>query len=215
MKTSESIKELATALAKAQGAMAGARKDSDNPAFNSKYADLASVVEAIKGPLAENGLSYVQMPCTNEKDEVGCETLLMHSSGEWVHAEPYFMPVAKANAHGFGSILTYSRRYALAAVCGIAPEDDDANAGVAAKPARQKEVADGPPRTMKSAEFIAHCTAMANATKVETLQQAFTKAILDARAIGDTGAERSFIEKKDYLKQAIDAALKYELGSQP
>ena len=215
MRTSDSIKELATALSKAQGAMAGAKKESDNPAFGSKYADLASIVDAIKKPLADNGLSYVQAPCTNDKDEVGCETRLMHSSGEWIHAESYFMPVAKANAHGFGSILTYSRRYALAAVCGIAPEDDDANAGVAAKPARQKEVADGPPRTMKSAEFIAHCTAMASATKAEALQQAFTKAILDARAIGDAEAERSFIEKKTMLKEELTRVMQMELGSQP
>ncbi len=114
--------------------MGGAKKDSNNPAFNSKYADLASVVAALKEPLASNGLSVVQIPCTNEKDEVGVETILMHSSGEWIHAEPYFMPVAKANAHGFGSILTYTRRYSLASICGIAPEDDDANEGVKDKP---------------------------------------------------------------------------------
>lgn len=133
MKTSDSVGALAVALAKAQAKMAGARKESNNPAFNSKYADLASVVEAIKGPLADNGLSYVQTPCTNDKDEVGVETILLHSSGEWIKGDAYFMPVAKANAHGFGSILTYARRYSLSALVGIAPEDDDANEGVGAK----------------------------------------------------------------------------------
>ncbi len=130
MKHSEQINELATALAKAQGAIKGAKKDSTNPAFNSKYADLASVVDACKEALAANGLSYVQMPVTTDKDEIGVETILMHSSGQWIAGEPYYMPVVKTSAHGFGSILTYARRYALTSLLGIAPEDDDANEGV-------------------------------------------------------------------------------------
>jgi len=214
MKHSDSVKELAAALAKAQGKMAGAKKDSANPAFNSRYADLASVVEAIKGPLAENGLSYVQMPVTNDKDEVGCETLLMHSSGEWIHAEPYYMPVAKANAHGFGSILTYARRYSLAAVCGIAPEDDDANAGVVDKP-RQREVEPGPPRKMRAKDFQEHCAAISAATKMEPLQKAYTVAVLAARGIGDEDAVLAFQRKKDEAKEMIAVAHAAELASQP
>ena len=137
MEQSTSIKELATALAKAQAELAGAKKDSNNPAFGSKYADLASVVDAIKSAFPKHGLSYVQSPCTTEKDEIGIQTMLMHSSGEWIRGAPYYIPVAKANAHGFGSALTYARRYGLAAMCGIAPEDDDANAAVV-EPAKRR-----------------------------------------------------------------------------
>lgn len=132
MKTSTSIAALASALAKAQGELAGAKKDAKNPAFNSTYADLPSVIDALKAALPKHGLSYAQFPVTSEKDECGIETLLMHESGEWLQSEPFFIPVAKANAHGFGSALTYARRYALASVCGLKADDDDGNAAAAA-----------------------------------------------------------------------------------
>src|SRR5512135_1896125 len=128
MKTSDSIKELATALAKAQAAMGGAHKDSTNPAFNSKYADLSSVVDAIKPHLTTNGIAYMQFVRTTERDEVGVETILMHSSGEFIAGDAFYLPVSKANAHGFGSALTYARRYSLAAACGLKADDDDGNA---------------------------------------------------------------------------------------
>ena len=136
MRTSESIKELATALAKAQGAMGGAKRDANNPHYKSPYATLESVVDAVKKPLADNGLAYVQFPVTNDKDEIGVETLVMHASGEFVHGDAYFIPVSKGDAQGFGSALTYARRYSLMAACGIAPADDDGNAAAAAKPAK-------------------------------------------------------------------------------
>lgn len=133
MNKSESIKELATALAKAQGEIKGALKDSTNPHFRSKYADLASVVEAIRAPLAKNGIAYVQLTVPSDKDEAQVETVLMHSSGEWISGV-IAVPVSKADAQGFGSALTYARRYGLAAAVGVAPEDDDGNAASAAAP---------------------------------------------------------------------------------
>lgn len=133
MNKSESINELAAALAKAQGQMEGAKKDSENPYFKSKYADLASVVEAIRGPFAEHGLSYVQLPLPAEGDWVQVETVLMHSSGQWI-SSIVDVPVAKGDAQGYGSALTYARRYGLSAICGVAPEDDDGNAAAKAKP---------------------------------------------------------------------------------
>jgi hypothetical protein len=133
MNHSDSIKELATALAKAQGELMGAKKDTANPFFKSKYADLASIVEALKACFPKYGLAYVQTICTNEHG-VGVETILMHASGEWVKGDPFFLPVNKADAQGFGSCATYARRYSLAAIAGVAPEDDDGNAAAAAKP---------------------------------------------------------------------------------
>jgi hypothetical protein len=125
---SESLAKLAEALAKAQGEIKGAAKDSDNPFFKSKYADLASIVDACRSPLAANGLAVMQFP-RSTAEGVEVETLLAHSSGEWV-AEILSLPVAKADAQGVGSAITYARRYALASMVGVAPEDDDGNAAV-------------------------------------------------------------------------------------
>ena len=139
MKMSESIADLSAALSLAQAAMKCAIKDNVNPHFKSKYATLASHVEAIKAPLAANGLSYSQFPVTSEAG-VGVETILMHSSGQWISGEPYFVPVDKQNAQGVGSALTYCRRYSLAAITGIAPDDDDdGNAAAVAAPYIDKE----------------------------------------------------------------------------
>ncbi len=133
MNKSEAINELAAALSKAQGLMEGAKKDSDNPFFKSKYADLASVVDAIRGPFAENGLAYVQVPIPTEGDWVQVETILLHASGQWL-SSIVDVPVSKGDAQGYGSALTYARRYGLSAICGVAPEDDDGNAAAKAKP---------------------------------------------------------------------------------
>jgi len=135
MTKSESIKEFAAALAKAQGEIKGALKDQANPFFKSKYADLASVVEAIRAPFAKNGIAYVQLTIPSEKEEVQVETILMHLSGEWVSGI-IAVPVAKSDAQGYGSALTYARRYGLAAAAGVAPEDDDGNAAAKAAPER-------------------------------------------------------------------------------
>ena len=83
MQKSESIKELATALNKAQAEMSGAKKGANNPFFKSKYADLNAVVDAVRIPFSENGLSYSQFPIM-EDNKVGVETILMHESGEWM-----------------------------------------------------------------------------------------------------------------------------------
>jgi hypothetical protein len=132
MKQSESIKELATAMAAAQGEMGSAIKGASNPFFKSKYADLGSVIQAIKAPFAAHGLSYVQFPITGD-NSVGVITRLMHSSGEWLEQE-YFIPLGKMDAQSVGSCLSYARRYSLQAIAGIPAEDDDGNAATQAKP---------------------------------------------------------------------------------
>jgi hypothetical protein len=128
--TSEAINEIAGALSKAQGALKPAVKDAVNPHFKSKYADLASVVEAIRGHFAANGLAYVQEPVTTDRG-VAVTTRLMHASGQWIQFDPLTVPCGKQDAHGVGSATTYARRYALSAVAGVAPDDDDANGAVA------------------------------------------------------------------------------------
>lgn len=126
---SEQINELAAALSKAQGSMESAKKDSANPFFKSKYADLAAVVEAIRKPFADNGLAYTQLPARCAGEEVQVVTVLLHSSGQWIASETN-VPVTKRDAQGYGSALTYARRYGLQAIAGLAAEDDDGNAAV-------------------------------------------------------------------------------------
>lgn len=143
MNRSESIKELATALAKAQAEMAGAKKVAENGAFkNSKYADLASVWDAARPALTKYGLSVVQFTTPSERNEIQVETTVMHSSGEWVSGV-IAIPVDKLNAHGYGSALTYARRFSLAAAVGIAPEDDDGNAAAQAAPSHRRTSEEG------------------------------------------------------------------------
>src|SRR3990172_7771323 len=126
---SQQINELATALSKVQARIRGASKDSTNPFFKSKYADLTSVWEACRDLLTVNGLSVVQ---TNVPSEAGVTlvTTLMHTSGQWIQGSLFIKP-SKDDPQGFGSAMTYARRYALAAIVGVAPEDDDANAASA------------------------------------------------------------------------------------
>lgn len=127
------IGKLALALSKAQGVMEGASKDRMNPAFKSKYADLASVWDACRAPLAANELSVVQLVTAGDDKHVSVETRLMHSSGESI-ASVCVVPVTQPTAQGVGSAITYARRYGLSAMVGVAPEDDDGNAAVGASP---------------------------------------------------------------------------------
>ncbi len=122
-KQTESIADLSTALAAAQRMMEGASKDSANPFFKSSYADLASVWNAIREPLAANGLAIMQMPGADGA-KVTITTLLTHSSGQWVSSD-LTMTAKEDTPQAIGSAITYARRYALQSIAGVAPEDDD------------------------------------------------------------------------------------------
>lgn len=128
MKMSDSIAQLAEALAKAQGQIDDASKGSKNPFFNSKYADLAAVRAVIREPLAVNDIAVIQFPRSLD-GEVEVETMLTHKSGEFI-SETLRLPVGKWDAHGIGSAITYARRYGLMSLLGIATDDDDGNAAV-------------------------------------------------------------------------------------
>lgn len=127
MTHSETVGKIAAALAKAQKAIKGAAKDARNPHFNSRYADLATVVDACRDALADNEIAVFQSPKTDAQ-LVSLTTLLLHSSGEWIESDPLTVQVRDAGPQAVGSGLTYCRRYQLAAVVGVAPEDDDAEA---------------------------------------------------------------------------------------
>lgn len=132
MEHSEQLDQIAAALAKAQGDMRFAAKGNVNPHFKSKYADLASVIEAIREPLSKNGIAHTTGVKVDDCN-VTATVRLIHASGQWI-AAGMTIKVPKADAMGIGSALTYARRYLLSAVCGIAADEDDDGAAAAGLP---------------------------------------------------------------------------------
>jgi len=146
VRMSPSIGKLTDALAKAQGEMKGAAKDATNPHFRSKYPTLASVCDACD-PLAKHGIAYLQ-PTRAEGIHVTVTTMLAHSSGEWI-AQDLTLTAGQNTPQAVGSAITYGRRYGLAAMVGIAPEDDD---GEAAEPRNATPLAPSAPKPTKPAK---------------------------------------------------------------
>jgi len=144
MQKSESITNLACALARAQATMTGAVKDSENPHFRSKYADLESVWNACRTPLTSNGLSVTQLLTYTDRQAVAIETILLHETGEYL-GSTFEIPVSKSDAQGFGSALTYARRYSLSAIIGIAPAEDDGESAVGRGAVAKKPTSTPPP----------------------------------------------------------------------
>jgi hypothetical protein len=125
--TSTETEKLDAALAKAQGEIQAAAKDKTNPAFRSRYADLSAVWEACREALTRNGISITQWPTHGEDGRLHIVTRLA-CAGQWIRAH-FSMPVPKQDPHGYGSAITYAKRYTLAAAVGVvADEDDDGNA---------------------------------------------------------------------------------------
>lgn len=127
MKTSESIKNIAVALIDAQTKIKFAVKDSTNPHFKSRYADLASVIDAVKESLNLNGIAFIQTPTESPAGTLALNTRLLHTSGEWIE-DTAVCPLQKNDPQGYGSALTYLRRYSLSAICGLYQDDDDGEA---------------------------------------------------------------------------------------
>jgi len=126
MQQSPTISKLAPALIKAQGQLEVAIKDSTNPAFRSKYADLGAVWDACRASLQANGLAVIQMPMRSEAGNAALETVILHESGEFISSVSETR-VVKDDPQGYGSAITYLRRYALAAMLGVVADDDDGN----------------------------------------------------------------------------------------
>lgn len=133
----EATKALRAAMAKAFPQIEGAIKGRSNDHFRSKYADLAAVVDAIKPALADHGLWFAQL--THEQEGGVCvETVVYHESGGEQSFGRLFVPASKHDAQGYGSALTYCRRYSLMTAFGVPAEDDDGNAAAASAPRRQQ-----------------------------------------------------------------------------
>jgi hypothetical protein len=171
MNKSEQINELATALSKAQGELENASKSSNNPHFKSRYADLAEILNTIRPVFSAHGLAVTQCP-SFEGGVASVETVLMHSSGQWI-SSIISAPCSKQDAQGVGSAITYCRRYALAAVAGIAQEDDDANSAVGYAPHQQQ--ASRPPQQQRQPVQAPRVSA----EQIDRLRGALTVAGLD------------------------------------
>jgi hypothetical protein len=188
---------LIAALAAALPELESAKKNKANPAFKSKYADLAAVNEAIE-PVSKHGLWYRQHTHENENG-VMVETFYIHASGEEKSAGCVFMPATKRDAQGFGSALTYARRYGLQTAFGLATEDDDGNAAVRASQGRQSA-----PEKVDDAQWAAlvHLTE-ATGTDAGKLCQAYNAASLKDFTPEQFNQAKAILEKRLKEKASV------------
>lgn len=171
------------AFVKAQKEFAPALKTSANPHFKSRYADLSACVEAVIDALNNHGIAMIQR---THPDETGVtvETVFLHESGESIDGGRLHVPAAKQDPQGYGSALTYARRYSLMAACGIAPEDDDGNAA-SARPAQQQRPQPNKRQAAPSAPvepvtdpavIATHISSLEACKDIKSLQEAFAAA---------------------------------------
>jgi len=163
MKSSESIAQLAEALAQAQAKFPLVKRDSANPFFKSRYSDLGAIIEAVQPFLAEFGLAILQPVSSDIENQcVVLNTILVHKTGEFI-SEELRMPVPDWKAQGLGSATTYARRYAIQSMLNVAPDsDDDGNA--ASTPANAREVVTK--KSIKSVEITPEVQALRDAIKM-------------------------------------------------
>lgn len=185
------MKNLATALVKAQKAFGPALKTSTNPHFRSRYADLSACVEAVIDALNDNGIFLLQKnyDCANG---VMVETVFVHESGEMLECGIVHFPAVKHDPQGYASALTYARRYSLMAACGIAPEDDDGNA------ASRKTVVEKP---INESALVDHLAAIEASTDQESLKATYKAAY--AACNGDPDWQKKIIAAKDKVKAKL------------
>lgn len=169
--------KIASALVKAQKAFGPALKDKTNPAFRSKYADLGACIEAVMDALNSNGIALIQKQHPHDGG-VTVETVFVHESGEVFSAGMLSVPAAKQDPQGYGSALTYARRYSLMAACGIAPEDDDGNA--ASKPTGSPTVGKPDDSPKATAQRIASGVASGDSSGAALFMSEMPKPRLDA-----------------------------------
>ena len=179
MLKSESIAALAKAIALSQLHVENAMKSSTNPHFKSKYADLAEILNTVRPVFSANGIAIVQTP-TFESGVASVETMLCHESGEFI-SSICSSPVSKQDAQGIGSAITYLRRYSLAAMCGIAQEDDDGQHAVQ-EPQTQRQA---PSRKLSNAEREMGVKDMKAAPDEAALKEALLGWHKAAKDVGD------------------------------
>jgi hypothetical protein len=201
IETSPQFGEIAAAIAAAQAEIDNAEKDAKNPHFNSKYATLASVYAACRPALSKHKVAVIQVPFNLPEGDIGIATLLAHPSGQWIKGRLYCKP-AKYDAHGVGSVLTYMRRYSLSAMVGVAPEDDDGNAGVG-KPSTQTSPQHRSGGQHQASQAEGGQSAAAKKDRIQGLYNAISKEIAEALDHADLDdlpfrRESDLLEIKEY-----------------
>jgi hypothetical protein len=184
--------KIAAAFVKAQKAFGPALKSSTNPHFKSRYADLSACIEAVVDALNNNGIGLIQR-CYDAGAGVMVETVFVHESGEVLECGILQVPASKQDPQGYGSALTYARRYSLMAACGIAPEDDDGNS--ASRRTEIKSTVD----EHKIADLLA---AMDECNTLEDLQKAYKAAYAAANA--EPAWQKQVIARKDEKKAKLE-----------
>lgn len=197
MSMSPTISKIAEALAKAQLQMGPAVKDRKNPHFQNTYATLASCFEAL-APLHANGIAVTQIPLDGGERGVRVATVLMHSSGEWIRGD-LWMPVSKQDAQGFGSALTYARRYGLQAVTGLAADDDDGNQASPPPPRRQQAA---PPRPANTPHVDALLARVREANTAAALNKVARDTVNAGLPAGDVEAVKLAVQLRRSTLQA-------------
>ena len=194
------MKQIATALVKAQKAFGPALKSSTNPHFKSRYADLAACVEAVIDALNNNGIALVQKSydCV---DGIMIETVFVHESGEMLETGILRFPIMKNDPQGAMACLTYARRGSLMAACGIAPEDDDGNHA-----SRKTEIKS----TVNENQIADLMAAMDEVSTVKELQETYKTAYKATN--GEQAWQAKVIAKKDAKKAQLEASLSKELA---
>jgi hypothetical protein len=199
MKTSESIAKIAVALLEAQKGITFAAKDATNPHFKNRYADLPAVVDAVKPALNEAGIAFIQSAGPSDDSKLHLTTRLIHTSGEWIE-DTLVMPLPKQDPQGYGSAMTYARRYALAAITGLYQDDDDGNAGAGvvqkAAPAH---------KGMTGSELEDFRIAMREADDEEALQRIGKNVPAHATDAQKAELASEYTKRRKSLKQSVAA----------
>ena len=186
--------KIAAAFVKAQKAFGPALKSSTNPHFKSRYADLAACIEAVMDALNVNGIGLIQRSYDCGQAGVMVETVFVHESGEVMECGILQVPASKQDPQGYGSALTYARRYSLMAACGIAPEDDDGNSA-----SRRTEIKS----TVDEHRIADLMAAMDECNNLEHLQKTYKAAY--AAANGEPAWQKQVIARKDAKKAQLEA----------
>jgi hypothetical protein len=188
MKTSETITSIAPALLQAQKTITFAGKNARNPHFKNTYADLVAVIDAVKEALNNEGIIYMQTPSPSETGILALTTRLIHAeSGEFIE-DTGTCPLPKSDPQGYGSAITYMRRYSLASICGLYQDDDDGE-GAKAKPTDANAMQ----------RFLAE---IANCSNIDNLKSTYLNAMALVR--NDPLALKSLELAKDRRKKELE-----------
>lgn len=190
MKTSENIMNISKALLQAQTNITFAGKNARNPHFKNTYADLTSVIDAIKSALNDAGIVFMQTPSPSESGTLALTTRLIHAeTGEYIE-DTGVCPLPKSDPQGYGSAMTYMRRYSLASICGLYQDDDD---GEQARPRLDPNV------------LQKHLFNIKNSQNLGNLKTVYVDAIRELKA--DPLAMKSLELEKDKRKIELEAVV--------